>query len=133
MSTESSTTLRFLALVARHADSPIQLIEQISASRSETEGAEAQMVSAVPTILDKGRLAVQAAENGRSLTDEQLSNVEALIDSEFRPAIDIVDDTFAVTHPLWRRLSDDPDVRGRIEAAASSVGRVELPGNPQYP
>lgn len=60
-------------------------------------------------------------------------SIEALIIPELRPAIDIIDGKFSSTHQLWRHLSSDDRIRGRIEAAIPSVGRVELPGNRRYP
>ena len=60
-------------------------------------------------------------------------SLEALIIPKLRPAIDIVDGKFNVTHELWTYLSTNAAIRDRIEATIPSIGRIELPGNSQYP
>ena len=76
---------------------------------------------------------LEAIELGRDPSQDELYGLEAIILPDLRPAIDIVDNTFAVTHPLWRRLSEDAVIRARIEAVIPSIGRIELPGNNRYP
>ncbi|MGH6641540.1 MAG: trypsin-like serine peptidase, partial [Bradyrhizobium sp.] len=63
----------------------------------------------------------------------ELDGLEALIIPELRPAIDIIGGKFKATHELWKHLSTDDKIRGNIERALPSVGRIELPGNPRIP
>ncbi len=76
---------------------------------------------------------LEAVELGRAPSEGEIYGLEAIILPDLRPAIDIVDDTFSVTHPLWRRLSEDASIRTRIESVIPSIGRIELPGNNKYP
>ena len=70
---------------------------------------------------------------GRRRPSPSSSDFEAIIFEDIRPAIDIVDGAFTVTHPLWTQLSSDAAIRTRIEAAIPLVGRIELPGNAGFP
>jgi endonuclease G len=63
----------------------------------------------------------------------ELDGLEALIIPELRPAIDIIGGKFKATHELWTHLSTDDNIRGNIERALPSVGRIELPGNSRLP
>ena len=81
----------------------------------------------------EARSGLESVLRGRDPTPEEEASLEALIIPDLRPAIDIVDGKFNSTHRLWTHLTSDAAVRGRIEAAIPSVGRIELPGNPQYP
>ncbi|MEQ1933618.1 MAG: lipase, partial [Fimbriimonadaceae bacterium] len=70
---------------------------------------------------------------GNEPSSEQLAGLEAIIIPELRPAIDIVGGKFRADHQLWTHLSTDAAIRARIEKVIPSVGRIELPNNPQYP
>ena len=61
------------------------------------------------------------------------SGLEAIINEELRPAVDVIDGTFSITHPLWTQLSQDAAIKRRIEEAIPSIGRIELPDNRRYP
>lgn len=67
------------------------------------------------------------------MSPDQSFELEAIIDEDLRPAIDIVGGTFIATHERWKKLSDNVTLKSRIEAAIPSVGRIELPGNRRYP
>jgi endonuclease G len=80
--------------------------------------------------------ATEALENlalDRDPTPPQRMALEAIIDAEIRPVIDIVDGKFLSTHPLWTQLSTDAVLRQRLESVFKSIGRLELPGNRQLP
>ena len=75
--------------------------------------------------------AFDAAVGGKEMDPGQRAATEAIILPELRPAIDIVNGTYApVTHKLWTHLSTDAAIKGRIEQAIRSVGRIELPDGP---
>lgn len=79
------------------------------------------------------RSGIENLAMGRALTPEQLRGTEAIIDEDLRPAIDIVNGSFDVVHPLWSELSTDLALRTRIESVLPSIGRIELPGHPRLP
>jgi endonuclease G, mitochondrial len=110
-------------------------IERIAVYRSERAGLEAV---GARELLDDGiftaaRSAIEDIERRRSLAPAQIDALEAIIDADLRPAIDIEEGTFTSSHPLWAHLSSDAEIRGRIEAALQSIGRIELPGHPRLP
>jgi len=69
---------------------------------------------------------------GRELSPPEQFALEAIIIPDQRPAIDIVDGDFTVTHPLWQHFAADP-IKPQIKAALSSIGRVEVFGIPNLP
>lgn len=73
------------------------------------------------------------AEAGGDLSGGEAFGLEAIINEDLRPAIDIVKGTFQVTHPLWTKLSSNPETKKRIEKVIPSVGCIGLPGNRRYP
>ncbi|MET0293530.1 MAG: DNA/RNA non-specific endonuclease, partial [Phenylobacterium sp.] len=66
------------------------------------------------------------------LDDREAFITEAIIIPDKRPAVDIVDGDFAITHPLWTDYAAAP-AHARFKAAIPSVGRIELPGHPSLP
>jgi endonuclease G len=85
---------------------------------------------------DDAAVATEALESlalDRDPTPPQRMALEAIIDAEIRPVIDIIDGKFVSTHPLWTRLSTDAPLRQRIETCIKSIGRLELPGHRQLP
>lgn len=77
--------------------------------------------------------AVREVDRGADLSSDQAYGLEAIIDAEIRPAIDIVNGSFTSTHPLWTKLSSDQTIKTRIEKVIPSVGRIGLPGNRRFP
>lgn len=77
--------------------------------------------------------ALESLALDRDPTPPQRAALEAIIDAEIRPVIDIVDGKFLSTHPLWTKLSTDAVLRQRLETVFKSIGRLELPGNRQLP
>lgn len=85
---------------------------------------------------DEAAVATEALESlalDRDPTPPQRMALEAIIDAEIRPVIDIIDGKFVSTHPLWTKLSTDAPLRQRLETCIKSIGRLELPGNRQIP
>lgn len=124
-------------------------LAMITRKRGGLEGAISDLATAErPATVDSGaleslgmtgdpvELARQGAESlslERAPSDEQYTSLEAIIFADLRPAIDIIDGKFTVTHPLWTQLSTDAALRQRIESVIPSVGRIELTGNPDCP
>ncbi len=84
-------------------------------------------------LRDAARSALETIAIDGPLTTAFVANTEAIISEELRPAIDITGGKFTVTHPLWTHLSDDTELRERIEGLLPSIGRIELPGNKKFP
>lgn len=82
--------------------------------------------SAAKSTVQSGLEALE--RNAAPSMGEQIG-LEAIINEELRPAIEIVNGTFTSVHPLWPHLSGNPEIAGRLRAAIPAVGRIELPGS----
>ncbi|MDB5950119.1 MAG: hypothetical protein JWR65_1974 [Massilia sp.] len=102
------------------------LVESPAASGLESVNRDQQRVRSA-------RAALEAMETGHELPVDGFESIEAIIAEKIRPAIDIVDGKFTVTHPLWTHLSTDTAIRTRLEQLIPSIGRIELPGNKRAP
>lgn len=71
-------------------------------------------------------------ETGGDLNEDQLASLEAIVEPDNRPVIDIVGGRYTDIPWNWPQLGQ-PDVRARIERAIGAVGRVEVTGNPRIP
>jgi endonuclease G len=71
--------------------------------------------------------------NGRLPSPQQASGIEAIILPKIRPVLDVIHGDFHTDHPLWQKLNADEAIRGRLKNVIPSIGRIELPGNPDYP
>ena len=76
---------------------------------------------------------VQEILSGRVPTVHQSAGIEAIILPKIRPVLDVIDGDFHTDHPLWQNLNTDAAIRGRLQKALPSIGRIDLPGNPDYP
>ena len=76
---------------------------------------------------------LQEILNGRVPSPQQSAGIDAIILPKIRPVLDVIGGDFHTDHPLWQKLNDDQAIRGRLLKAISSIGRVELPGNRDYP
>ncbi|WP_027229482.1 DNA/RNA non-specific endonuclease [Phyllobacterium sp. UNC302MFCol5.2] len=131
--TDADRLKDYLTLITRKHGG-IEPIRNMLEERTKAGGDSG--LESMPGDTDETRLAksgLEAIELGRDPSKGELYGLEAIILPDLRPAIDIVDNTFTVTHPLWRRLSDDAAIRTRIEGVIPSIGRIELPGNNKYP
>jgi len=79
------------------------------------------------------RSALESMERNREPALDELNSLEAIIDADLRPVIDVIGGKYQSTHPLWRQLSTDEGIRSRLEACMASIGRIELPGHPKLP
>lgn len=82
---------------------------------------------------DMARNAVQKASTGKALTPPEQFALEAIIIPDQRPAIDIVDGDYAVSHPFWTHFVTDPAIHANIRRAIPAIGRIELPNHPSLP
>lgn len=82
---------------------------------------------------ESARRAVESLALDREPQHEETFALEAIINADIRPVIDIVGGKYQSTHPLWTQLSTDAGIRQRLEAAFASIGRIDLPGNDQLP
>jgi endonuclease G len=91
----------------------------------------------VPGFLDEVRAHASAGLReilrGSVPTQEQTAGIEAIILPKIRPVLDIVGGDFRTDHPLWLKLNEDEAIRAKLKAAIPSIGRIELPGHPDYP
>ena len=77
---------------------------------------------------------LEKVERGGELEGRHYAALEAIIEPENRPVLDIVNDTFAETDIPWNwEVLREADVRAAIERAAPAIGRVELPNHPSIP
>ncbi|ALP65202.1 DNA/RNA non-specific endonuclease [Paraburkholderia caribensis] len=125
---------RYLSLITRDASSPLEVIEMIRDARDNeaTTGLSIADEHSGASMLDVAYQAAQDIELQRQLQPAQLIGLEALINSEIRPAVEFVGGKFVINHPVWKHLYTNEITRNRIESAAASVGRIELPGNRRF-
>jgi endonuclease G len=69
---------------------------------------------------------------GEGLSKKQAVHVTAIVLPEYRPVVDIVQDSFQAPPAPWTKLGEAP-FRQRIERAIRAVGRVDLPDHPSLP
>ena len=79
------------------------------------------------------RSGLEKVARGQTPTEPEQFGLEAIILPDLRPAVDVVDGKFQMTHPLWKQLSQDDAIRTRVEATFPSIGRIELPGQKKIP
>ncbi|MBI3435689.1 MAG: DNA/RNA non-specific endonuclease [Proteobacteria bacterium] len=123
----------FLAMITRKSGGIEGQIAALAERPATTMAGGLESASPLPGPAELARRGMESLALGREPTNAEYLGLEAIINAELRPAVDIAGGTFTVTHPLWKRLSDDAAIRGRIEAAIPSIGRVELPGSTRYP
>jgi endonuclease G len=83
--------------------------------------------------LEDARFALENMSLNKLLSPQAFEDTEAIIAEDIRPAINISGGKFTSVHPLWTHLSTDEVLRTRIESLLPSIGRIELPGNKQFP
>jgi endonuclease G len=107
-----------------------RLIE-VTLSGAGLEAAESPDVAAKRSAAREG---MKKIDKGRPPNPEQAAGLEAIILPKIRPVLDVVDGRFSTDHPLWQELNDDGHAyrRGLLQAIPG-VGRIELPGHPDYP
>src|SRR5215212_4843631 len=116
----------YLNLISRKSDQNTLLKAATAPSAGGLEMAEAPQSK-------NAQAGLELLLNNRQPSADQLAGMEALIIPKLRPAIDIVDGKFEVSHYLWTHLTTDAAIRKRVEDVIPSVGRIELPDNEEYP
>jgi endonuclease G, mitochondrial len=104
---------------------------RVREARDKREESASGLESFDPTV--HAEEALRQIDIGNEVSPDQASGLEAIIDEDLRPAIDIVGGKFTVHHPLWAKLSATEELRTRIERVIPSVGRIGLQGNRRYP
>ncbi len=127
MASKEENIAQFLARFMRE-DRGERLMRKIQ--RPGLESAESPAAAQARTLAEAGLTNIR---DGRVPSSEQIAGIEAIILPDIRPVLDVVDGDFRTDHPLWLKLNDDQAIRGVLLPAVSSVGRIELPGNRQYP
>jgi endonuclease G len=106
-------------------------LESMSAPADRTE-------ALMPTAAAPERLrphvesAAEKMARGEPLAPPEQFALEAIIIPDKRPAIDIKDGDYAVTHRDWLHLNEEAAKR-TIRPALPSIGRIELPDHPSLP
>lgn len=75
---------------------------------------------------------IERLDRGDQLESRHVAALEAIVEPENRPVIDIVNDTYAEVPWNWPVLGE-ADVRAVVERVIPSIGRVELPNHPSIP
>jgi endonuclease G, mitochondrial len=125
---ESKSLKAYIELLKKAHPDLGQHVKEAKDKREERKGG---LESTDPTV--HAEEAVRRIENGEELSPGQSFGLEAIIDEELRPAIEIVNGKFTVDHPLWTKLSATEELRSRIQRVIPSVGRIGLPGNRRLP
>jgi endonuclease G len=100
--------------------------EGVSAATVEAKGIPPETVERSQTALEKLR------EDSDLSPDEQFA-LEAIVIPDKRPAIDVVDGTYHIVHPLWTHFETNAEIAARLHKALPSIGRIELPDHPSLP
>ena len=92
-----------------------------------------ESVTAEPPPVTLAVRGLEKIDRNREPSAPEIAGLEAIINEDLRPAVDVIDGKFSITHPLWKQLSTDAAIRQRIEDVIPSIGRIELPGNRRIP
>jgi endonuclease G len=107
-------------------------LEELVTGTTELESmAETARTGGAPP--DAVRRAAEKLVRGEELDPEEQYVTEAIIIPDKRPAIDVQDGDYRVTHDLWLHYDTDAAIKQRLRAAIASIGRVELPEHPTLP
>src|SRR5258706_2803740 len=128
MADKANLIASYLRRVAASRASKLDRIMEAHAQRG-LESAEAPEASKKRGLAQEG---VDRIKKGNVPAAEQVRGLEAIILPKIRPVLDVEQGTFRTDHPLWLHLNDDP-IKAALLAVIPSVGRLELPGNDQYP
>jgi endonuclease G len=111
---------RSLESIGSNNASPV--VPEVALRKRATSEAEYEM--ALETI--------ERIDRGDQLEGRHVAALEAIIEPENRPVIDIVNDSYSDVPWNWPMLGE-ADVRAVIERVIPSIGRVELPNHPSIP
>lgn len=127
---------RYLELISKRKggiESIFQNIESLEQTRGTKSGSAFESIGSELQPLQTARKAIEAMSLSREISPDEEMGLEAIINADLRPAIDVINNTFTVSHPLWTHLSNDVAIKARIESVLPSIGRIELPGHPRLP
>jgi endonuclease G len=134
MPTQSADRLKsYLDMISNKQDLEQILAKSKAAAAGRGGGLEGGLEGAESPVAEAARNGLENILRNKEPSQDQLAGLEAIIIPDLRPAIDIVGGKFRSNHALWTHLSTDAAIRGRIETAIPSVGRIELPGHPLLP
>ncbi|MEY9136496.1 V8-like Glu-specific endopeptidase [Bradyrhizobium diazoefficiens] len=88
-----------------------------------------------PEQLDVAESAAKKIAAGSSMTPAEVFALEAIIIPDKRPAIDIINGDYTISHKDWLHFNRDTEVprKSNIRKVIPSVGRIELPHHPTLP
>jgi endonuclease G, mitochondrial len=130
---ETERLKNYLQLITRKHGKAGEVLEGLAQAKKNDPGKGFESMAAPKQDLERVKSGILAVERGEAVPPDQRNGLEAIINEDIRPAIDIVGGKFNSTHQLWTHLSKDETIRTRIESVIPSVGRIELPGNRRYP
>jgi endonuclease G len=112
--------------------SPESTLESL-APEEGVSPATAKAKGLAPEAVERSQSAVEKLREDRDLTADEQFALEAIVIPDKRPAIDVIDGTSHIVHPLWTHFETDADIAARLHKAIPSIGRIELPGHPSAP
>jgi endonuclease G len=127
---------RYLELITQRKggiESVFQDIKSVAQARIAAPESAFESMAFEHEPLEAAQRGLEAMSLGREIDPDEEVGLEAIINAELRPAIDVINGTFASTHPLWAHLSSNAATKARIEAVLPSIGRIELLGHPNLP
>ncbi len=130
MSSKEEQIAKFISRIAKKNDIKELLQTRVSAAGLESATQPSHEILELNAAATTG---VQEILSGRVPTVHQSAGIEAIILPKIRPVLDVIDGDFHTDHPLWQNLNTDAAIRGRLQKALPSIGRIDLPGNPDYP
>jgi len=80
--------------------------------------------------LSNAKTGVQKLAQGKMLTRNESAAVEAIVLTTERPVIDVLNNDFTVSDPIWGHLASDEISHRHITNALPLIGRIEIPKMP---
>lgn len=134
MSSKDPGRLRqYLELITRNKGGLESALETLKSSGQvvSDDGLESFGSEAKP--LSSAQRGLEAMLLNKEVGFEEEAGLEAIIKAEWRPAFEIINGKFETNHPLWRHLTQDANIRKRIESVLPFIGRIELPRRKDIP
>jgi endonuclease G len=111
---------------------PESTLESVAPEEAVSE-ATVSAKGLAPETVERSQSALEKLRQNRDLSSEEQFTLEAIVIPDKRPAIDIIDGTYHIVHPLWTHFETNADIAARLRKAIPSIGRIELPGHPSLP
>lgn len=125
MAADREQVAKYIARVASSDNRAESLLNAPTGGHESLEAADSARADA--------QAGVKQILQGKLPTPQQNIAIEALILPKLRPVLDVIDGDFRTDHPLWLKLNSDQPIRDRLQRALPAIGRIELPGHPDYP